>query len=91
MAEPVLDALELAADGALRERGHMVEVIHPETGAWFQAGVPFNFSSTPIAVTSHAPLQGEHAFDVLERFAGISRERYEELCALNITGIGPPE
>lgn len=87
----MLDALELAADVALSERGHLVDVAHPETGTWVQAGVPFIFSGTPIAVTSHAPLQGEHSFDVLSRLAGITRERYEELCALNITGIGPPE
>ena len=42
-------------------------------------------------MTSPAPLQGEHSFDVLSRFTGITRDRYEALCALNITGIGPPE
>lgn len=91
MAAPVLDALELAADVALRERGHLVDVAHVETGTWVQAGIPFTFSGTPIAVTSPAPLQGEHSFDVLSRFTGITRDRYEALCALNITGIGPPE
>lgn len=91
IAAPVLNGLELADDATLRDRGHVVDVTHPETGTWAQAGVPFVFSRTPIAVTRRAPLQGEHSFDVLNRYAGITRERYDALCARNITGVGPPE
>jgi crotonobetainyl-CoA:carnitine CoA-transferase CaiB-like acyl-CoA transferase len=91
MAAPVLNALELSHDETLRERGHLVEVAHAETGTWVQAGVPFNFSRTPIAVTRPAPLQGEHSFQVLERFTGMTAARYAELSQSNVTGIGPPE
>jgi crotonobetainyl-CoA:carnitine CoA-transferase CaiB-like acyl-CoA transferase len=91
IAAPVLDSLEVAEDPVLRERGVIVELEHSEAGVWPQVGAPFHFSATPVAVERAAPAQGQHSFEVFSEFLGMSRERYEELVAKNVSGEGPPE
>ncbi len=86
---PVLDAAEIAEDHALRARGHMVRVLHPEAGPHWQSGLAAQFSRTPGGVTRAAPLQGQHSRDVLERLAGLTGSDYERLAAEGITGRGP--
>ena len=88
-AAPVLDAREVAEDSGLHERGHLVRVDHPETGAWVQSGVPVRMSKTPASVTRPAPLQGQHSLAVLQRLLGMRREDYEALVAKGISGTGP--
>ncbi len=90
LAAPVLDALEVAEDPVLRERGVIVELDHPEAGRWPQVGAPFHFSRTPARVERPAPTQGQHSREVFREFLGMRDERYEELVAKNITGEGPP-
>lgn len=90
LAAPILEALEVAQDPVLRERGVIVELDHPEAGRWPQAGAPFHFSRTPVEVERPAPTQGQHSLEIFREFLGISDERYEELVAKNITGEGPP-
>ncbi len=89
-AAPVLNALEVAADAALTERGQLVRVDHPETGPWVQAGVPARFSHTPPGVQGPAPLLGQHATEVFDRLLGMSTDAYEALYAEGITGTVPP-
>ena len=89
-AAPVLDAREVSQHSGLIARGHLVTVDHPETGAWVQSGVPVRMSRTPLRVSRHAPLQGQHSLEVLQRLLGMSREKYETLVAQGISGIGPP-
>ena len=88
-AAAVVDAAEVADDANLRARGHMVLVRHPEAGPAWQSGCPVKFSGTPVAVDRHAPLQGEHSFEVFRDLLGMSRRRYEELVANGVTGKGP--
>ena len=87
-AAAVLDAGEVASDPGLRERGHMVRVIHSEAGAHWQSGLPAIFSRTPGGVTRAAPLQGQHSREVLSRLAGVQDEEYESLVELEVTGRG---
>ena len=52
---------EILEDEHLQARGFFVEVDHPELGRSFEyAGAPYQFSETPWAVRSRAPLLGEH-------------------------------
>ena len=88
-AAPVLDAGEIAEDHALKARGHMVRVQHPEAGTHWQSGLAAQFSRTPGGVTRAAPLQGQHSRDVLERLAGVAEADYERLEAGEVTGRGP--
>lgn len=90
-AAPVLDGLEVAADCGLMARGHLVRVAHPETGGQIQSGVPVRMSMTPPAVSCPAPLLGEHSFAVFERLLGMTRDTYETLLALGVTGTAPSQ
>ena len=89
-AAPVLEALEVAQDPVLRERGVVIELDHPEAGRFPQVGAPFHFSRTPVVVERPAPTQGQHSLEVFREFLGMTDERYDELAAKNITGQGPP-
>ena len=88
-AAAVLNPKEVAEDAALRERGHMVLVEHPEAGEMWQSGLPGILSRTPGGVTSHAPLQGEHSFEVFRRLLGMDELEYQRLVDLEVTGKGP--
>ncbi|MFP6796250.1 MAG: CoA transferase [Pseudomonadales bacterium] len=87
-AAPVLSPADIVADTQLRDRGHMVQVIHPEAGAMWQSGLPMLLSRTQGGVTRPAPLQGQHSFEVFEEFLGMPRQRYDELAERGITGKG---
>ena len=89
IAAPVLDAHEVAADKALRDRGLVVEVEHPEAGIHPQSGVPAHFSDTPAMVRRHAPLQGQHTQEVLSRLLDIDEDEYNDLFGRGVTGAGP--
>lgn len=86
---PVLDAREIAQDVALRVRGHMVNVVHPEAGAMWQSGLPARLSRTPGGVTRPAPLQGQHSFEVFNELLGMSQPQYQALVDAQISGSGP--
>ena len=89
IAAPVLDASEVVDDARLRARGHMVRVDHPEAGAMWQSGCPVQFSRTRVAVSRHAPLQGQHSFEVFRDLLGLTKHRYRELVEQGVTGAGP--
>jgi crotonobetainyl-CoA:carnitine CoA-transferase CaiB-like acyl-CoA transferase len=89
IAAPVLDAHEVASDETLRERGFIVEIDHPEAGTHPHSGIPVQFSGTPTVVSRHAPLQGQHTQEVLERLLGIEEDEYVDLVNRHITGAGP--
>ena len=79
----------MAEDAALRARGHMVVVDHPEAGKMWQSGLAVEYSRTPAGVRLAAPLQGEHSFAVFNQLLGMDRTEYELLVALEVTGQGP--
>ena len=88
-AAAVLDTCEVVDDAHLRARGHLVCVDHPEAGAMWQSGCPVQFSHTPVAVSRHAPLQGQHSFEVFRDLLGMTKDRYRELVEQGVTGKGP--
>ena len=88
-AAAVCNAAEVTSDKGLIERGHLVQVVHPEAGSMWQSGLPAIFSRTPGAVIRHAPLQGQHSFAVFERLLGMDEVTYQQLCDAQVTGQGP--
>jgi crotonobetainyl-CoA:carnitine CoA-transferase CaiB-like acyl-CoA transferase len=88
-AAPVLGPDEIAEDESLRERGLMQPVAHPEAGTHVYAGLPAVLSRTPGGITRHAPLQGQHSFEVFETFLGMDEAKYRALCDAGISGTGP--
>ena len=91
IAAPVLDAVEMSEQKSLVARGVVVDVNHPETGPWTQAGSPFHFSSVENPAIRPAPLLGEHTEEVLAELLGTTHEEYARLVADGVSGMGPPE
>jgi crotonobetainyl-CoA:carnitine CoA-transferase CaiB-like acyl-CoA transferase len=89
-AAAVHDRMQTSRDPHLLARGYIVEVEHPETGTHPQAGVPWQFSRTPAAVTRHAPGLGQHSREVLAELLQIGDEEYEALVEAGVTGDMPP-
>ncbi|XOV90312.1 MAG: CoA transferase [Pseudomonadota bacterium] len=88
-AAAVLTPAEVAEDPALRARGHMQKITHPEAGDAWQSVLAASFSQSVLGPFSHAPLQGEHSRSVLETLAGLGAEEYAVLCEKGISGVGP--
>ena len=77
---PVQTVADLVKDEQLRDRGYFVDVEHPELGRTFTyPGAPYKLSETPWQVKSRAPLIGEHTFDVLTDWLGLSSDEATEL------------
>lgn len=91
IAAPVLHSLEVAGDAHLRARHVVREVDHPEVGRKWQATLPMHFSRTPADVVRHAPLQGQHNYEVLDELLGMTAAEVDELIRLGISGTGPPD
>ena len=87
-AAAVLRPGEIPEDADLRERGHMVVVAHPEAGEHWQSGLAAKLSRTPGGVTRHAPLQGQHSFEVFAELVGMSQADYDALVDRELTGKG---
>ena len=62
---PILSMKELAEEPSLRETGTVVEVDHPERGAYLTVGNPIKLSDSPADV-KRSPLLGEHTDDILK-------------------------
>lgn len=90
-AAPVLDADELAADGDLRRRAVVREVVHALAGPAVQAGLPVRFARTSTPAWAPAPLHGEHSFEVLHDELGLTEAEFEALVDAGVTGSGPVE
>jgi len=61
---PILDMAELLDDESLTARGMIVEVDHPERGAFKTVGCPLNLSDSPVTITT-SPLLGQHTDQIL--------------------------
>jgi len=68
---PILDTKELLEDRSLAARGMIVEVHHPERGAFKTVGCPLVLSDSPVTVTS-SPRLGEHTDEVLRELLDMS-------------------
>jgi len=70
---PILSMKELSREESLRESGTVVEVDHPERGAYLSVGNPIKLSDSPSDV-QRAPLLGEHTVEILRDIVGMSDE-----------------
>ncbi|SEO86935.1 formyl-CoA transferase [Amycolatopsis saalfeldensis] len=61
---PILSTQELIEDETLAELGTVVEVQHPERGAFKTVGCPLKLSDSPVEI-ERSPLLGEHNNEVL--------------------------
>ena len=71
-AFPVYTTADVAADPDLAGRGFWVELPHPVVGTRRHAGIPWNFSGTPLYVRRPAPVVGQHTDEVLREWLGLS-------------------
>ncbi|WP_370936890.1 formyl-CoA transferase [Amycolatopsis sp. cg13] len=74
---PILSTKELIEDETLAELGSVVEVPHPERGAFKTVGCPLKLSDSPVDV-ERSPLLGEHNNEVLGEL-GYSAADVEQL------------
>lgn len=91
IAAPVLDSLEVAQDAHLRARGVVREIEHPEAGRHAQSTLPMHFRRTSANIVRHAPLQGQHTYEVLEELLGMGADEIDELVRRGVSGMGPPD
>ena len=77
---PILSMKELSEEPSLRKSGTVVEVDHPERGAYLSVGCPIKLSDSPVEVT-RSPLLGEHNDEILTQVLGYSAEEVAQLRA----------
>ena len=73
---PVLSMKELAEEPSLRATGTVVEVDHPERGAYLTVGNPIKLSASPAEVV-RSPLLGEHTSEVLREVLGMDAQEVD--------------
>lgn len=77
-AGPVIEMMDVFKDPHLNERGHLVEVTHPEAGTHRHAGPMYKLSSTELPVKP-APLLGQHNMEIYKDLLGYSDAEIEHL------------
>ena len=82
---PILSMKELAEDEGLRATGTVVEVDHPERGAYLSVGCPIKMSDSPAEV-GRSPLLGEHTMEILSDFLGFSGRELDKIVASGAVG-----
>lgn len=80
---PILSTKDLIEDEALRARGMIVEVDHPERGRYLTVSSPIMLSDSPVVV-ERAPLLGEHTAEVLCELQGYDETKIEQLRAAGV-------
>jgi len=75
---PVYSTKDLMEDEGLRAEGMLVDVEHPERGAYTTVGCPFTLSDSPVEVT-RSPLLGEHNEKVLQELLDTTDGELERL------------
>ena len=76
---PVNSIDQIANDPHTAARNMIVEVNHPEAGAFKVVNTPFKFSRTPGMVERFSPDLGEHTQDVLKQLLGMTPEEISAL------------
>ncbi len=75
---PILSMKEISEDEGLRATGTIVEVDHPERGAYVSVGCPIKFSDHQPEVR-RSPLLGEHTMEVLTDVLGYGGEELDRI------------
>jgi formyl-CoA transferase len=87
---PILSMKEIAAEQSLRETGTIVEVDHPERGAYLTVGCPVKLSASPADV-QRSPLLGEHNDEILRDVLGYEGEALEAVWNSGAVGDRPAQ
>jgi len=66
---PIMSLKELMEDSSLVSRGMVVDVEHPQRGAFRTVGCPLHLSDSPVEVKT-SPGLGEHTDEILEEVVG---------------------
>ena len=82
---PILSMKEIAEDEGLRATGTIVEVDHPERGAYLSVCCPIKLSDSPVDV-ERSPLLGEHTEEILTKVLGYEGEELERIKASGAVG-----
>ncbi|MCC7365694.1 MAG: CoA transferase [Dehalococcoidia bacterium] len=72
---------ELIADPYLHERGFYVQMEHPTVGTMTHAALPWAIEGVTGRNPAHAPLLGEHNWEIFVDWLGMDPERFSELVA----------
>jgi len=75
---------QVANDPQIKARDMLIEIQHPEAGAFKVVNTPFKFSRTPYKPEHAAPDLGANTQDVLVNMAGLSQEEITELKKLRV-------
>ncbi|MBL6599155.1 MAG: formyl-CoA transferase [Alphaproteobacteria bacterium] len=87
---PILSMKEIAAEQSLRDTGTIVEVDHPERGAYLTVGCPVKLSASPADV-QRSPLLGEHNDEILRDVLGYDGEDLEAVWNSGAVGDRPAQ
>jgi formyl-CoA transferase len=82
---PILSMKEISEDKSLYATGTLVEVDHPERGAYITVGNPIKLSDNDVKV-ERSPLLGEHTDEILTKVLQLDKSRIEEIKASGATG-----
>ncbi|MBX2854377.1 MAG: CoA transferase, partial [Rhodobacteraceae bacterium] len=82
---PILSMKEISEDQGLRDTGTIVEVDHPERGAYLSVGCPVKMSDSPVEVT-RSPLLGEHTTEILASVLGYEGDDLERVLGSGAVG-----
>lgn len=80
---PINNLKEVFEEEQIVARKMLQTVIHPSIGEVPLVGSPLNFSRTPIEITQHPPLAGEHSEEILAEL-GFEQEEIVDLRNQNI-------
>src|SRR5262249_35119171 len=83
---PVMSVAECLKDPHLKERKALVELEHPEAGRVTVPAPWIRFSETPGAITSPAPLRGQHNHEVFHGILGLSDYEIQALQQEGVIG-----
>lgn len=83
-AANVVSVEDVLADPVLQERGFFLVQDHPEVGQRTLAGIGWDMPAMAGLEVRHAPLLGEHNWEVFVEQMGMDPERFSELVADNV-------
>jgi CoA:oxalate CoA-transferase len=81
---PVNTIDQVAADPQIAARDMIIDVQHPEAGAFKVVNTPFKFSRTPCTVEKASPELGEHTQEIMIQLLGMTGEEISTLEGLGV-------